>query len=126
MTAGIADTNILIELYRTFPGAQEWLANQRDIAITPVTRLEFMEGARGKSGQEHCQQIIAQFGLEYLTADDQRWAMTQLLKYRLSHGVSYADCPIASVAHRLQVPIYTRNARDFMPLLCATLVITPY
>ena len=85
-----------------------------------------MEGARGKSGQERCQQIIAQFGLEYLSADDQHWAMAQLLKYRLSHGVSYADCLIASVAHRLQVPIYTRNATDFMPLLGATLVIKPY
>ena len=57
-----------------------------------------MEGARGKSSQERCQQIIAQFGTEYLTAADQHWAMAQLLKYRLSHGVSYADCLITSVA----------------------------
>lgn len=126
MTAGIADTNILIELYRNDAGAKNWFATQADVAITSISWLEFIEGAHGKSGQTRCLQIIAQFSLETLTTSDQVWAMNQLLRYRLSHGASLKDCLIASVCHRLRVPIYTKNVKDFLPLLAANLVIKPY
>jgi predicted nucleic acid-binding protein len=40
--------------------------------------------------------------------------------------VSFKDCLIASVAHRLQVPLYTQNVKDFLVILPARLVIKPY
>jgi predicted nucleic acid-binding protein len=126
MTSGIVDTNILIELYRNLPAANIWVATQTDLTITSITWLEFMEGARGKVGQARCQQIIVPFEIVMLTEGDQRWAMDQLLRYRLSHGVSFKDSLIASVCHRLQIPIYTRNTKDFLSLLPAELVIKPY
>jgi predicted nucleic acid-binding protein len=64
--------------------------------------------------------------MEYLTRADMDWAMQQLERYRLSHGVEMNDCLIASVAHRLQVPLYTHNLRDMRVLLKETLVIKPY
>lgn len=126
MTSGIADTNILIDLHRNNPAAKAWFAQYQDIAITVITWLEVMEGSRGKAGQAHDLQIIAQFSFEYLTHADQQWAMSQVLKYRLSHGVSFKDCLIASVAYRVQVPLYTMNVKDFLPLLGSKLVIKPY
>lgn len=47
-------------------------------------------------------------------------------QYRLSHGIGINDCLIASVAHRLQVPILTHNQKDFLKILPANLVIKPY
>lgn len=44
MTAGIADSNILIHLYRGDPLAKVWFAGQQDLAISPITWLEIMEG----------------------------------------------------------------------------------
>jgi predicted nucleic acid-binding protein len=126
MISGLADTNILIELYRNVAGARVWFATQSDLAISTVTWLEFIEGARGKNGQKRCAEIMAQFELVFLTDADQQWAMAQLLKYRLSRGVSFQDCLIASVCHRLQVPIYTQNVKDFLAVLPAQLVIQPY
>jgi predicted nucleic acid-binding protein len=126
MIAGIVDTNILIELYRNLPAANIWAAGQTDLAITSITWLEFMEGARGKAGQARCQQIITPFDLLLLTGNDQRWAMNQLMRYRLSRGVSFKDCLIASAVHRLQVPIYTQNVKDFAAVLPIKLVIKPY
>src|SRR5689334_18115485 len=111
MTVGIVDTNILIELYRNFPAAKAWITAQNDLAISSVTWLEFMEGARGKAGQVRCLQIVAPFDCAYLSEADQQWAMAQLLRYRLSYGVSFKDCLIASAAHRLQVPLYTQNVK---------------
>jgi predicted nucleic acid-binding protein len=126
MIAGIVDTNILIELYRNLPAAKTWIAAQTDLAISSVSWLEFMEGARGKAGQAHCLAIIAPFAMVYLTDADQQWAMEQLLRYRLSYGLQFQDCLIASAAHRLHVPLYTRNARDFQAMLPAPLVVKPY
>jgi hypothetical protein len=36
------------------------------------------------------------------------------------------DCLIASVVHRLQVPVYTHNLKDMRVLLNEALVIKPY
>jgi predicted nucleic acid-binding protein len=126
MTAGIVDTNILIELYRNLPRANTWATAQTNLSITSITWLEFMEGARGKSGQVHCLQIIKPFDILFLTKSDQQWAMDQIRHYRLSHGVSFKDCLIASVVHRLQVPLYTQNVKDFLVVLPTHLVIKPY
>ena len=126
MIAGIADTNILIELYRRLPPAHRWVAGQTDLAIASITWLEFMEGARGKAGQARCLQIIAPFEIVLLTETDQQWAMDQLRQHRLSHGVSFKDCLIASACHRLQVPLYTQNVKDFQAILPARLIIKPY
>jgi predicted nucleic acid-binding protein len=126
MITGFADTNVLIELYRNVAGAKAWFAAQSDLAISTVSWLEFIEGARGKKGQVRCMEIIAQFEIVFLTDVDQQWAMEQLLRYRLSHGVNFQDCLIASVCHRLQVPVYTQNVKDFLVVLPAQLVIKPY
>jgi len=126
MPNAIADTNILIELYRRDPAAISWFAVARGISITSVTWLEFMDGVRGKQGQARCLQIIAQFGLEYLTVSDQQFAMSSVHRFRLSHGVSMKDCLIASSCHRFQVPILTKNVKDFAPLLPAALIVRPY
>ena len=88
--------------------------------------MEVMHGALGKAGQASCKAILSQFDMEYLTSPDMDWAMQQLERYQLSHGVRIHDCLIASVAHRLQVPLYTHNLRDMQVLLNETLVIKPY
>ena len=126
MIAGIVDTNILIELYRNLATAKAWAAAQTDLAITSITWLEFMEGARGKAGQARCLQIMAPFEIALLTEADQQWTMAQLAQHRLTHGVSFKDCLIASVPHRLRVPLYTQNVKDFVAVLPAQLVFKPY
>ena len=85
-----------------------------------------MQGAPGKAGQATCKAILSQFDMEYLTPADMDWAMQQMEKYRLSHGVSTNDCLIASVCYRLQVPLYTHNLKDMNVLLGTSLVIKPY
>lgn len=129
MTIGIIDTNILIEFYRRRHDAVAWLQSQPNLAdfgITSVNWLEFMEGASSKTIQAQSLSILHPFELLMLDETDQRWAMTQLQRYRLSHGVGYADCLIASIAYHLQVPFYTQNVKDFAPLPGTALVIKPY
>lgn len=126
MITGFVDTNILIEVYRGNKVAKSWYESEPDLAISSTAWLELMEGANGKAGQQRCLEIIAPLDLVFVMEDDQRWAMAQILRYRLSHGVSFKDCLIASVCHRLQVPLYTQNVKDFLTILGTSLVIKPY
>ncbi len=127
MTVGIADTTVIVHYFRKEPGAREWIDSHDDqLAVTPITWLEVMHGAPGKAGQATCKAILNRFGLEYLTQTDMDWAMQQMEQYRLSHGVGINDCLIASVCHRLQVPLYTHNLRHMRVLLAASQVVKPY
>ncbi|MEZ4670167.1 MAG: hypothetical protein R3E39_19855 [Anaerolineae bacterium] len=49
--------------------------------------------------------------------------MKQLFRLRLSHNVDSFDFLIAALAHRLQLPLYTRNLKHFGPLLGGLAVV---
>lgn len=127
MTVGIVDTTVIIHYYRKNLVARAWVdAQSIRLSITPITWLEVMHGAPSKVGQAACKAILSQFDMAYPTPLDMDWAMQQMERYRLSNGVGINDCLIASVAHRLQVPLYTHNLKDMNVLLDPTLVIKPY
>ena len=127
MTLGVVDSTVIIHVFRKNAAARAWIdAQPVRLLVTPITWLEVMQGAPGKSGQATCKAILSQFDMEYLTPADMDWAMQQMERYRLSYGVGMNDCLIASVAHRLQVPMYTHNLKDMRVLLNEALVVKPY
>ena len=127
MTAGIIDSTVIVYYFRKLPAARAWVDTQpQRLAITPITWLEVMRGAPGKTGQAAAKALMGRFEMEYLTRSDMDWAMEQMERYRLSHGVEINDCLIASVAYRLQVPIFTQNEKDFLKVLPPKLVIQPF
>ena len=127
MTVGVVDSTVIVHLFRKNPSALTWYASlSQPLAITPITWMEIMHGAAGKAGQAKCKAILNEFDMEYLTRTDMDWAMQQLERYGLSHGVEMNDCLIASVCHRLQVPLYTHNVKDMRVLLDEPLIRIPY
>ncbi|MGB1288867.1 MAG: PIN domain-containing protein, partial [Aggregatilineales bacterium] len=126
MNDGIIDTSVLIHYYRKQNAARIWIDNQSaKLSITSVTWMEFMRGASSKANQVELKTLLNRFELVYLTEIDQQWAMQQLEKHQFSHRIGMGDCLIASVAHRLQIPLYTHNLKHMIPLLDA-LAIQPY
>lgn len=126
MTTGIVDTTVIIHYFRKHPAARAWIDTQSaPLLVTSITWLEVMRGAPGKAGQARCKAILSQFEMAYLVQLDQDWAMEQLERYRLSHGIGVNDCLIAAVAYRLQVPLYTHNLKDMTPML-GELAVKPY
>lgn len=83
------------------------------------------ERAGSKKKQDDCKLLLSRFDLVFLTESDQRWAMQQLERFRLSHGSAVNDCLIASAAFRLPVPLYTHNPKDMQPLI-GSLAMQPY
>ncbi len=126
MITGIVDTNILIHMLRKNSAAVEWFASSERLAIVPFVWLEVMYGAQTKVSQASTRILLRQFDMLYPTAADMEWAMEMLLSHRFTLGADEMDYLIASVCARLQLPLYTHNLKDFVPLLGATLVVKPY
>lgn len=127
MTVGVVDTTVIFHLFRRNPAALTWYRSLfESFSVTPITWMEVLYGAAGRSGQEKCTTILNQFAMEYLLPSDMDWAIQQMTRLRLSRGVGINDCLIASVCYRLNVPIYIDNQKDFLSLLPSSLVIKPY
>jgi predicted nucleic acid-binding protein len=127
MTIGIADTTVIIHYFRELPEAVAWVDTQpQRLSVTSITWLEIMYGVKSKTNQIANRDALEKFDVEFLTASDQRWAMEQMERFRLSNGVSINDCLIASAAYRLGVPLYTHNVRHMSVMLPTTLVLKPY
>ena len=122
----VVDTTVLIHLLRDNQIAINWVEAQPKLSMTTISWMEVIYGSNGKQGQKRSLNLFIQFDLLFLTEVDQQWAMQRLLAQRLSSGVSITDCLIASVCHRLQVPLYTHNVKDMTRILAPTLVIRPY
>lgn len=67
-----------------------------------------MEGASSKANQTLSKSILNKFYMLYITPTDQQWAIQQLEIYQFSHLIGMNDFLIASVAYRLQIPLYTQ------------------
>lgn len=113
MVAALVDSTVIIHLFRLYKPALNWYQDQSEsLGLVPISWMEGMIGAGSKAKMLAYKEILQQFRTVFLTESDQRWAMQQLERFRLSHGSAVNDCLIASAAFRLQVPLYTHNLKD--------------
>ncbi|MBL8130516.1 MAG: PIN domain-containing protein [Anaerolineae bacterium] len=127
MVDAILDTAVIIDLLRNHEPAVAWFAGAADsrFAVNPIVWMEVISGSIDKLRQQAAQQLMGQFAMIYHLRIDLEWSMQHLTRFRLSHGVGYADCLIASTSARLQIPLFTRNLKHLAPLLGA-LAVEPY
>lgn len=118
MIDGMLDANIIIDLLRPVPRTVNWYATLRtqQIAIVPIVWLEVVQGAQNKIEQQRTVRFLNRFQIEHPTTADNLWAMQHFGNFYLSHRIQYEDVMIASVAVRLNIPLYTFNDRHFAPL----------
>jgi predicted nucleic acid-binding protein len=125
MIDAVLDTTVVLHLFRKYQPAINWFNNQQRYGVPSVTWLEVMEGASNKANQAQCKNLLSQFDTLYLTSADQQWAIEQLERFQFSHHIGMNDCLIAAVAYRLQLPLYTHNLSDMVPML-GDLAVKPY
>jgi predicted nucleic acid-binding protein len=126
MSVGLVDTTVILHYFRKAANARAWVDAQTiRLSVTSIAWMEVMEGASSKANQNECKNILKKFELLYPTSTDQQWAMEQLERFQFSHHIGKYDCLIASVAYRLQIPLYTHNLKDMTPLI-GSLAVQPY
>lgn len=122
----ILDTNIVIDLLQGYQPALNWYANAKiALGITPIVWFETLEGARNKVEYKRALKLLNAFTMEHSTVADDLWGMAQYGRLVLSHSLDWSDCLIASVALRLNVPIFTGNLRHFR-LMSGVDALKPY
>ena len=125
MTVAIVDTTVIVHLWRRYQPAIAWFSTRQVYSITTITWMEAMAGGPNKRIQAKTRKLLIGFELVYLTQTDQDWAIQQIERLRFSHSIGINDAMIASVAYRLQLPLYTHNLKDMVPLI-DKLAIKPY
>lgn len=84
-----------------------------------------MIGVPNKRAQSDTLDLLNRFETLFITRADQVWAMQKVEQMRFSHSIGMNDALIASVAYRLQVPLYTHNLKDMTPMI-GSLAVKPY
>lgn len=125
MVTALLDTNIVVDLLRKRPLADQWLAGQSDLGVTRAVWLEVMFGAENRQEQQRAIRLLGDFELVVTTPLDFEWASQKIIQLGLSYKIEPIDYLIAAPAYRLQIPLYTRNLKHMSPLLGA-LAQAPY
>jgi predicted nucleic acid-binding protein len=112
----LIDTDVLIDFSRGIEQSREQLRElEKDhiLAISVVTQLELMVGCENKRAFKSLQKFLADFSILHLNSSISDKTVELFEKYRLSHGVLIPDMLIASTALTLEIPLMSKNRKDF-------------
>jgi predicted nucleic acid-binding protein len=112
----LVDTDILIDAGRGIAEAVLRLKQeeaQATLAISVITQLELFVGCQNKREQQKLERFLRRFQIIKLNEAASDMAADLLRRYRLSHGLLIPDALIAAAALVLDVPLLTKNQRDY-------------
>ncbi|MEZ4670169.1 MAG: PIN domain-containing protein [Anaerolineae bacterium] len=117
MVTGFIDSNIIVDVLRKHAPAEAWLSQQSNLGLTRFVWIEVLYGAINRVEQQRCIRLLRDFEIIEIQNADVEWATQQSLALSLRYNIDPIDYLIAAPAHRLQLPLYTRNLKHFGPLL---------
>lgn len=112
----LVDSDILIDFTRGIDEARDFLAGVwsiHEVGISCITQMELFVGARDKAEQRRIEQFLTQFEIVSISDAISTVAVGLIQKYHLSHGLAIPDALIAATVLHLDVPLVTKNVRDF-------------
>ena len=115
MASYLIDSSILIDLSRKHAPAKKWIDqfDVDDLVISFVTVAELLSGCRNKREQERVETDLVDYPILWATQETQMQAMALLSQFKLSHGIGFLDCLIASTALTNGLPLTTMNYKHF-------------
>ena len=110
----LVDTDIIIKVYRGDKEKHKTLTPIQDnLAISVITALELMAGAKNKKRQIEVSKTIKAYFFFDITAAIGARAFTLVKKYGLMHTIGIADALIAATAIENKLQLYTDNVSDY-------------
>jgi predicted nucleic acid-binding protein len=116
MSQILIDTDVLIDIANNDVIAKARLAKESQntaLLVSTITVMELMVGCRNKSELQTLNRFLSQFQVLPLNHAIGDRATELLQHYYLSHGLLIADALIASTAIESQIPLISKNQRDF-------------
>jgi predicted nucleic acid-binding protein len=120
VTRALFDTNILIDCLKHIPEALAELKRYKEHAISVITRMEVLAGAKDYLEERQLRKFLLRFALVPLNED----IADLTVSLRRHKRLKVPDAIILASAQYLDVPLITRNTRDFQGI--SPLVLIPY
>jgi predicted nucleic acid-binding protein len=123
----IVDTDVLIDVGRNIEEAiasLERIEQQLSLTISVITQMELLIGCRSKAEVRKLEHFLQRFHIVKMNEPISDSAVELLRRYRLSHGLLIADALIAATALSMNIPLVTKNQRDYR--FIAGLRLLPY
>jgi predicted nucleic acid-binding protein len=122
----LLDSDILIDIWRNYEPAIEWIGTVNDeIVISGFTYFELIEGCENQKTVDRLKKNIASFSITWLSAEVFDQAIDTYLKIKLKSGIDFVDCLIGHTAISLNIPLYTFNEKHFKAI-SQLKIIKPY
>lgn len=119
----LLDTNVLIEILKNNQDTiKQVSALTPPLAISSITAMELMVGARNKKEIQLLKQFIAKFLIIHLEPVISQTALKLITRFAKSHSLDIPDALISATALNKQAPLLTYNTKDFQYISALELV----
>jgi predicted nucleic acid-binding protein len=105
----VFDTNILIDCLKNVPQALVELKRHKQHAISIITSIEFLAGAQNYRQERELRKFLLRFFVVPLSEEVANLAIS----IRKEKHLKLPDAIILASAEHLDVPLITRNSKDF-------------
>lgn len=112
----LIDTDVWFDYSRGIEQSKEKLnelSSEKLLNISVITHLELMVGCENKREFISLQKFLSDFEIIQLDHSISQKSVELFERYRLSHGVLISDMFIASTALLLDIPLLSKNRKDF-------------
>ena len=114
----IFDTDVLIWVSRGHAGAARTIDAANDRALSIVSLMELLQGARSKQEAAQIRRSLRQLDFRILPLSESIGSTAAALveQHALAHGIQLADALIAATAIEAGLQLCTANAKHFRPI----------
>lgn len=114
----IFDTDVLIWAGRGNPAAARIIDATADRALSIVSLMELLQGARSKLEAGKIQKSLRKLRFRVLPLSEAigTAATTLIERHSLAHGIQLADALVAATALEWDSPLCTANTKHFRPI----------
>ena len=109
----ILDADVLIDLLRERPQAENWLSGLGRLpTVSGMAALEVLYGARDAAEQRWVESFLVRFNILWPSEGDAQTTQ-HLARYHLSDGIELTDVMTAAIALRNKLTLATFNLKHF-------------
>lgn len=112
----LVDSDILIDVSRGISATTALFsatAQAARIMISAVVQMELLIGCRNRGELQITERFLSRFEVVDVNETTSKRAVLLLTTYNLSHGLLIPDALIAATALVIEVPLLSKNQRDF-------------
>lgn len=113
----LIDSDVLIDMLRKEPLAVstfQALLRQGPVMVSVVSRMETIRGCLNREAQQQAERLLKRVEVVGLDAQISSRADQLITQYYLSNNMAVPDALIAATASVYELPLLTKNQRDFL------------